>query len=102
MLIKEWKQNLHEKQRYKCPNCGDQSLLIRGPRGRGPLTKDGVINELLEGVDTKQALKRIFGGAEPEYVDVRLECESCSYDEEKSANSFIVDRIIEEKEGYPY
>jgi hypothetical protein len=101
-IIGEWKQELHNRQRYTCPNCESKSLLIRGPRGAGPLTREGVVNDLFKDLNTKEALRQIFGGAEPEYVNVRLQCESCAYDEEKSANDFEVDRIIEEKEGYPY
>lgn len=101
-IIDDLKKNIHNRQRYKCPNCEENNcLLIKGPRGNGPLTKEGLIKDTVK--DTKNfSIKSLFDGSEPEYVNVLLVCENCKYEEEKSSKSWEVDRIIEEKHGYPY
>jgi DNA-directed RNA polymerase subunit M/transcription elongation factor TFIIS len=101
-FIDDLKKNLHNRQRYKCPNCKEEnSLLIRGPRGNGPATREGLVKDIIK--DTKDvSIKSFFDGSEPEYVPVLLVCESCGYEEKKSSDSWEVDRIIEEEHGYPY
>lgn len=101
-FIRELKRDLQDRQRYRCPECSkENSLLIRGPRGLGPITREGPIKDIVE--DTKDgSLKSLFDGSEPEHVPVLLECENCEYEEQKPSDSFEVDRIIEEEHGYPY
>lgn len=96
------KKNMHDRQRYKCPNCEKSNcLLIKGPRGNGPFSREGIIKDTVE--DAKDfSVKSLFDGSEKEYVNVLLECENCKYKKEKPSNDFLVDRIIEEKHGYPY
>lgn len=84
---------------YECPDCGETELLVRGPRGRGPMTREGPVADLIEdvgGISPTDFLRRLAGLEEPESVDVRLQCKNCEYDENYPADSEFVHDIVSE------
>lgn len=82
---------------YDCPQCGEEELLVRGPRGKGPMTREGPIADLIEdvgGLSPRDFFRQLIGLDEAESVDVRLECKKCDFDETVSADDPMVEDIV--------
>lgn len=84
-------------ENYECPECGEKELLVRGPEGRGPMTREGLVSDLVEdlgGLSPREFFKQLIGDDEADTLEVRLQCEQCSFDENYPADHELIQDIV--------